>query len=129
MGIIVAIISFFLGMFIFLQGLGSLFVGLPMASRARARESKKVYVINILWTTALDVVVIVLMATVLIEFLAWIIIAYFIIPLILFFVKYVEIENEASVMISEEIERDTIKAKLLYDLINSFDDEKNEKHY
>lgn len=122
MGIIVGILSLFLGMFIFIQGLASLLIGLPLAIKTATRRATKIYIANAIWTWVVNIVVIVLVVTVLKEFLAWIIICYFIVPLIVFFLAMNMYEREAKEMISKEIEEEKLKAQMLIDLIDSFSD-------
>ncbi len=126
MEIVVGILSFFLGHFIFTQGLASLLIGLPLAIKTATRRATKIYIVNAIWTWVINIVVIVLMVTVLSEFLAWILICYFIVPLIVFFFTISGYETEAKEIISKEIEEDKLKAQMLFDLFNSFSE--NDKY-
>lgn len=123
MGILVGIISLMLGLFIFMSGLGSFFIGFPLAKSASAKRSKKVYAGNIVFTLIVDIIVIVLMVTILSEFFAWILIGYFIIPFIVYFFAASGMEQDAKQMIAHEIEQDMLKAAIFDEILNYIDEE------
>lgn len=83
------------------------------------QELQNTYIGNIVYTMILNIVVIILMVTALNEFWVWILICYFLIPLIVFFFTASGYLTEAKRNIMQEIEADREKAKILYDLFKS----------
>ncbi len=120
MVLIVALISYILSVLVFLQGLAA-FIGLPLAMRAGAKQCKKIYLIYTLWTTVFDIVVIVLMLTVLNQFLVWILLGYFIIPLIIFLILMQKVRSEVKERIAKEVGKDKLQSENIYDATQSHD--------
>jgi hypothetical protein len=85
--ILTGVISFFLGIFFFASNIASLFIGLPLALREKAKKRAGIYAGNIAFGLGFNALVITLMCTVLSNFSVPIIIGYFLVPLVIFFCK------------------------------------------
>ncbi len=102
MGFLVGIIAFLAGICIFTSNLGSIFIGLPFAIKAKAKNATKMYAFNTLFGVLMIILVIVLTSTVLSEYVLSIVLGYFVIPFVFFIISSGGYAKEAKDEIARE---------------------------
>lgn len=102
MGFLVGIIAFLLGITIFTSNLGSIFIGLPLAIKEKAKNATKIYVFNALFGILMIILVIVLAITVLSKYVLSLVLGYFVIPFIIFIIGSGGYAKEAKDEIARE---------------------------
>ncbi len=102
MGFLVGIISFLAGIFVFSSNLASLFIGLPLALKEKAKKATISYLGNIIFGVCVAILAIVLMTTVLSAYVVWVVIGYFVIPFVIFIFRFGGYGAEAKDTVARE---------------------------